>query len=470
MARLYAALAGLIWLAIALGYAQDAASPALPPGHVQSVTCAANAAQSYELYLPAAYAPAKHWPIMYFFDPGGRGRYPIELYKDVAEKYGFIIAGSNNSRNFGGDVSTAINALWLDTHQRLAIDDRRTYASGFSGGARVAGAMAFGCPPCHIAGVIASGAGYPGNFAQASNKDKVLYFFAVGDQDFNWPEVMTIRNQREESGLPYRVRVFPGPHQWALAPVMDEAIAWLTLKGMQSGDVPKDSSFIDRLFQERQVEATVAEKNADAVAQSGAYRSLVSDFAGLKDSREFTEKLATLKQSAALKNALKKEQDQVAEQSRLEQEASSRMRPYLENTADDPISLHNDILQSLKRLSDAADHAKQESQRLVSRRALDDIWVAWIETGQQELESRHYQKAEACFELMSEVRDDPWPVLLLAETYAAAGNKKLGIRNLQEAVKRGLKNRSAVESNERLQLLRTEPEFQKIIDTLQPAP
>ena len=116
---------------------------------------------------------------------------------------------------------------------RLALDEHRTYSSGFSGGARVAGAMALSCPKCQIAGVIAHGAGYPDSKAGAS--DTLLYFFAVGDQDFNWPEVMKIRREREDHGLPYRVSVFSGTHQWAPAAVMEDAIQWLVLKSIQAG-------------------------------------------------------------------------------------------------------------------------------------------------------------------------------------------------------------------------------------------
>jgi hypothetical protein len=73
------------------------------PGQIGDVVCISDAAQSYALYLPSAYGAAKRWPIIYFFDPGGRGRRPLELYKEVAETYGFILAGSNNSRNFSSD-------------------------------------------------------------------------------------------------------------------------------------------------------------------------------------------------------------------------------------------------------------------------------------------------------------------------------------------------------------------------------
>ncbi len=60
--------------------------------------------QTYALYLPSAYAPNKKWPIVYAFDPAARGRMPVELMKDAAEKYGYIVVGSNNSRNGSGKV------------------------------------------------------------------------------------------------------------------------------------------------------------------------------------------------------------------------------------------------------------------------------------------------------------------------------------------------------------------------------
>jgi hypothetical protein len=452
----------LIGFAVLQVVCQAGKEPSLPVGgKIEDVACDADPAQSYALYLPSTYTATKRWPIIYFFDPGGRGRRPLELYKDIAEKYGFVLAGSNNSRNFSADESKSVNAIWQDTHQRLVLDGHLTYASGFSGGARVAGVMALSCLQCQIAGVIAHGAGYPTNWGEA--KDKLLYFFAVGDQDFNWSEVMMVRRQRQQKGLPYRVRVFSGPHQWAPAAVMADAVEWLVLREMRSGDRPLDTAFIDQMLSKMQAEAGGAEKANDAIAQLNAYESLVSDFAGLRDVAESEKKLEALKKSATLKAALKNEQEQIADQSALESEVSTKLHAYMSGTADDDITLGNDLLQSILRLKDQAEHAKNATKRLISRRAFDEVWVAGVESGQQELESRHFATAEACFDLMSKVRNDPWPVLLLAETHASAGNRKRAMRDLQEAVRRGLTDASVIESNDRLQVLKADPEFQKLV-------
>jgi dienelactone hydrolase len=429
-------------------------------GQIVDVTCASDDTQSYALYLPSNYIVAKRWPVIYFFDPGGRGRRPLELYKDIAETYGFILAGSNNSRNFSSDQGKAVNAIWQDTHARLRIDEHRSYASGFSGGARVAGAMALSGRAGQVAGVIAHGAGYPSN---RTSKDDLPYFFAVGDQDFNWPEVINIRREREEQGSPYRVRVYSGRHQWAPGSVMEEAVQYMNLKATQAGNLTADQAFINRLLDKTKVEAADAERRKDPIAQLSAYRALISDFGGLRDVKEATQKLTALQQSPALKVALKSERDQMSEQLKLEQEISQKIASVADNSVADVTALRIDVRQQMGALQDQAKHSKNEQKRLISGRAYSGTFVGAMEDGQQQLAARHFEKAEAYFDLMRQVSDDPWPVLSLADMHAAAGNRKLAIKDLQEAVRRGLKDWAVIESDPQLQGLKSDPDFQKLV-------
>jgi dienelactone hydrolase len=433
------------------------------PGQIVNVVCASDASQSYALYLPSAYTATKRWPIIYFFDPGGRGRRPIDLYKNIAETYGFIFAGSNNSRNFSADESQAVNAIWQDTHVRLSLDGHRVYTSGFSGGARVAGAMALSSPG-QISGVIAHGAGYP--TSRRTPNDKLLYYFAVGDKDFNWQEVITTGHEREKEGLLYRVNVYSGTHQWATVPVMEDAVEWLQVKAMQAGDLPRDNAFIDRQFQALQKRADDAGEKHDALAQLAAYEYMVSDFTGLRDVNQASAKLATLKQSPAVKAALKNEQEQISQQLRIEREISPKLRTYESGDVSDPNALRIEILQAMNGLKDQAAHAKHEEERLVLQRAFQNMMVEGIENGQQEFQAKHFDKAESCFDLMRQISDEPWPALLLAETRAAMGNKKQALKDLRDAVHRGLKDAEVLESDKQLQVLNTEPDFQKLLAEL----
>ena len=124
-----------------------AQNKSIPRGQiVERIEALNDSSQSYALYLPSNYTPDRKWPVLYAFDPGARGRVPVERFKEAAEKYGWIVLGSNNSRNGPWAVSiNAWNAMQTDTHQRFAIDDERMYATGFSGGARAAVRIAIAC-------------------------------------------------------------------------------------------------------------------------------------------------------------------------------------------------------------------------------------------------------------------------------------------------------------------------------------
>ncbi|HEX8290578.1 MAG TPA: hypothetical protein VF570_02405, partial [Pyrinomonadaceae bacterium] len=135
-----------------------APSPAeeLPRGQViERVAARRDPSQTYALYLPSNYTPARRWPIVYCFDPAARGALPARLFAEAAERFGWVVAGSNNSRN--GPVKASLDAaaaMAEDAEARLSLDRGRVYTAGFSGGARQAVLLDFLCRHC-LAGVIA---------------------------------------------------------------------------------------------------------------------------------------------------------------------------------------------------------------------------------------------------------------------------------------------------------------------------
>ena len=337
---------------------------------------------------------------------------------------------------------------------------------GFSGGARVATSLAIHCEPCAIAGVISHGAGYPIT-SPPSEKDRFAYFAFVGDQDFNWPEIMELRQKKEELSAAYKLKVFPGEHQWAPPAIFEEALEWLQLKAMQAGSLPPNQAFIDQLFAKTLKEAEDATAHKDAMAEFEAYRSLAFDFSGLKDVSQYQTKLAAMKASPDLKQAQKKEDEAIAQQRSLTQELSANLTQVGEAGLDTQPSLYSAIVDGMTGLKIKADHAKSEETRLVLLRSFHDLWAQGIEAGQSELENKRFSKAEYYFQLMSTISpNEPWPSLLLAETSAARGDKKRAFKDLHEAVKRGLKNPDAVDKDTNLQSLRSEPEFQEIVAEL----
>jgi dienelactone hydrolase len=205
-----------------------------PRGQVlNKIACLQDAGQSYALYLPAAYQSGRSWPIVYCFDPRGRGGIPVALFKDAAEKYGYIVVGSNNAKNGPWEsILSAMRAFWLDTHARLAIDDKRVYAAGFSGGARAACALGKMLSQT-LAGVIACGAGLP-EWLLPADLVPLPWFGIVGLHDFNFAEMQELARKFSVLGNPWRFEVFSGRHSWPPPDLCLQALEWLELQAKKT--------------------------------------------------------------------------------------------------------------------------------------------------------------------------------------------------------------------------------------------
>src|SRR5262249_44749886 len=125
-----------------------------------TIRCRKSPDQTYALYLPKFYSDENRgdFGLILFFDPGARGKIPVSMYKDLADKYRVILACSNNSRNGPIEASlTAGNAVLDDVLSRFTVNRRFVIVSGFSGGGRTAIDMG----ARNSFGVITCGAAFP---------------------------------------------------------------------------------------------------------------------------------------------------------------------------------------------------------------------------------------------------------------------------------------------------------------------
>jgi dienelactone hydrolase len=441
---------------------------------VASVVCASDPSQSYALYLPSQYSPERRWPIIYAFGPGARGKNAVETYKEAAEKYGYIVAGSNNSKNGPMAPSVAAaEAVWQDTHARLAIDGKRVYVTGLSGGARFATTFALYCATCAVAGVIAHGAGYPQITAKPAN-ESFAYYAAVGDADFNLPELLELRKKKDDQSTQvkdaqFKVKIYPGPHQWAPPAVVEDALEWLELKAMQTGTVKPDAAFVQRLLTQTQAEAAQAEQRGDTMTQYFALRSLAVDFKGLEDVSQFETRLAELKTSKAFRKAAQQERQEIEKQESLEAPVSADISRLAQMPPEEQSAITQRVVSVMTAMrkeakSDRQDHA-------LYARVLSGLFIQGVEAGQAEFRNKRFRQAADYFELMAQAApDQPWPALLLAETRVRQGNKKAAMKALEEAVKRGLKRPETLTQDPELAPLAEEPEFKKIVEGLNQSP
>jgi dienelactone hydrolase len=350
--------AALLELWTAGARAQD-----LPRGTiVEDVKCAADATQSYALYLPPKYSAERTWSVLIAFHPAARGRLMVEKYQAAAEQYGYIVAGSNTSRNGSWAASgAAVQAMSVDLARRFSLDPQRIYLTGMSGGARVAMLVALG--KNNIAGVIASSAGYPDSQPRVSVPFAV--FGTAGTEDFNYIEM---RQLDRKLTTPHHLAVFNGGHTLPPDTVAFDAIEWMELQAMKSGRRARDEALVDRLLEKRRQLTAAATSPTDTVH---LLEALVSDFTGLRDVSAEAARVKDLARQPDVKKGLGRERSADDAEARTLNEIFTLEASLGDETRHDAsLMTLRDRLERLARKANAPEDSAERSQARRMLRAI----------------------------------------------------------------------------------------------------
>ncbi|MBZ5493873.1 MAG: hypothetical protein LAO76_23380 [Acidobacteriia bacterium] len=451
----------ILILAGALSLVAQAQTPA--PGTVHaSVATLADATNSYALYLPSAYSPAKRWPLLLVFDPFARGEVSVKLFHEAAEKYGFIVVGSNNSRNFE-DPSAAIRVLWADVKERYAIDPRRIYTAGLSGGARVASTVALACRNC-IAGVIANSAGLP-NGATLPGPDVSDWFLVAGTTDFNYPEQLHLKESFDARKVVSRFVVYDGPHNWMPKGFAERALAWLQLRAMVKGIAPLDKEFVTQQFESRMAEALAEQKSGDVLAAERAYREIAQDFSTFRDVKPQLALAKSLAESAEFHKAKKNEKAALELQDEVTKKIGNLVAG-INQGADQ----RNDFFSQLESAVNDAYRDKQESSNPARRQAIErglaSAFAYAAETGQQAMLKKDFISAKSMFQAGEIIQpESAWASYLSATACAQLGEKKPALQELKKALEKGMTSAKALD-DAAFDRIREEQGFKEIVASL----
>jgi len=423
-----------------------------------SVPVAAQPTNNYALYLPSAYSPAKRWPLILIFDPFARGEVSVKLFHDAAEKYGFILVGSNNSRNFE-DPSAAIRLLWAEIKEHYAVDPRRIYTAGLSGGARVASSVALACKTC-IAGVIANSAGLP-NGATPPAPEVSEWFLAAGTTDFNYTEVVHLKETFETRHVVSRFVVFDGPHNWMPKEFADRALAWFQLRAMVKGVIPMDKEFVAAQFDSRLAEAQAEQKAGDVLAATRAYGEIAQDFSKVRDVKEQESLAKTLAVSEEARKARKTEKEAL----KLQDETAHKIGDLVAGLAQG-----QDIrTQYIEQLNSVVNEANDEQRRASNpamkqaiARGVASAFAFAVESGQQMMLKKNPILARNLFQACEIIQpESAWASYLVATAEAELGLKKQAIEELKKAMEKGMTSATALD-DKAFDRIRDDAEFKEL--------
>ena len=307
----------------------------LPEGGIihEKIPCLHHPELSYALYVPLSLTTPGHndtssvaghplqingdgtrvtWPLLLAFDPQGNGAVPVTLYRELAEKYGFILLGSNDSKNglSQEQISHILSGMFEEIHTRFPVDTSHLYVMGFSGGARVAvlAAMMYS----GVKSVIGCGAGFP----QGSQPPlyKFDYFGFIGAADFNLNEMMELDEMLNIMKMRHLIATFNGGHAWPPAKNMEDAVQWNLLNAMKDRRSIKNELQIRQILDSFNERIDSARKENRLIEAASLCREASQFAAGLASIEVFDKKLHRMeqlpgykKQMARHQNILKKE-------------------------------------------------------------------------------------------------------------------------------------------------------------------
>ena len=385
---------------------------------------------------------------------GGERVIPL-VYTKAGDSY--LVAGSNNSHNGAWKPEAdAAQAMFLDTHTRLAIDNHRIYFAGFSGGARLASSLAERCN-C-AAGVLLNGAGFSPSWPPGPEATFSV-FSAVGTLDFNYPEVEDLDAKLEVLRYSHALRRFDGPHQWAPANVMDEALAWFRLLSMKEGREERDVAFIKAQAAEAEKRAKNLELAADPYGSWKEYRQAAATFDGLGEASLFRERAVRMAGEKAVRGGAKREQADSQEQSRLSAGIAAGLAALCRETRNGA-DARSDVERQIAELRSRAENEKNPQRLRVAKRALAGIFVEAMEMGQERLDAQDISHARICFELAANADPDSiWALRQVAAARALDDDPKGALDALRRAKKKS-QDLSAFSA-----WLTDEPAFAKLRET-----
>ncbi len=431
---------------------------------IDTVRCLQDSTHSYALYLPTYYSPDQIWPVVYIFEPAARGALPVDSFRQGAERYGYILAASNVSRNGPMENNfAAADILLNDVRTRFAIDHKRQYYSGFSGGARAATAQAQRQP--NSAGVIACGAGFPAHVEyHPSAESNFVYLALVGIRDLNYREVHALRPRLQDWKIPHRIKAFDAGHQWPPDTLLTEALAWLDLQAMKQGDKEIDQTFIHTQAQKRQATIDRALQAENWLAAANAYRQYLADFQDLVVLQETEAAFRQLEQDKEYRKASKQAKLWQGKEAKRKAALKAAAEPlyYPTFTTDSLRRWWQKEIQTLQKMERSKNIAKSE----MAARLLNWITVISVEWGRGQMRGEAFESAREYFRLGVKVNPNNFYFhYLLAQAQSALKDRSAALTTLRQAVALGLPDRKWLD-HPAFDPLRTQNEFVELRKSL----
>ena len=201
--------------------------------------------ETFAVYLPSNFEVSKPWPALFVMDMKGRGRQAISIFREAAEKEGYLVIGSNDVND---SVSLAENVkrvarLFRSATTLLPIHKNRAYTGGIGDGARFASVL----PSIFskFEGVLSCGAAL-GNAEVVSAKNPFHFIGVVSTMDYSYVDLLVDEKLLNTLKIPNQIIVFEGDTTMPRTEDLATALQFFTLSAIPKGHAATNEQYIQQ--------------------------------------------------------------------------------------------------------------------------------------------------------------------------------------------------------------------------------
>ncbi len=395
---------------------------------------------TYSCYIPSGHEENKKFPVIILLDPHADGKLPLEKYKNLAEKFKFILVGSHSTKN-GMEIDQSIQVvidLINEAQYVLPGLPGQITVAGFSGGAKVA--LLTSNSVGGLNSVIYCGASLPA----ASLKINTPAMGIAGQYDMNYTEVRNFNYSLSVVGIDHALVEWKGKHEWPDSSAFIHAFYWNIFTSMKNKSSSKNDSIILE-FKSMMHKKIEQEKNV--LVKSELLQEEIEMLTNLSSTDESKNKLSALNKSAEFKNAFSKFSETMKKEDEMK-------KLYIKSFEEKDIVWWSDQVRRLNV------DVRNES----NRRILGYISLASWTYSTKALAANNNSFAFKALQIykLSDPENSEQPYLM-ACLYAKNNMNDSAIFYLNESFKLGLNDKNKVESEKDLSTLHTRNDYQEIV-------
>lgn len=428
--------------------------------------------QQYALYLPSAYPAGAErvWPVLFVLDPRGRGVPGIERFLPAAERHGFIVVSSYQSRSdtWASVTANALQALLKDAELRFRMDKRRLYLAGMSGTAHAAWRLAQQLGD-HAAGVIGCVGGVQEETQGPPGEATFAYYGISAPADFNYQETLRLERHMLEAGIDHRIDFFDGTHGWSPPEHTNRALDWMQLQAVRRGLASPDETLIESELQQA---LDAIESASDPLERARRLSDLVRDFSGLSDVAGPAVELAKLERSPAYR-ARRKQEEKLAK--REETYYRTRMAAWLRDMQSlgsrAPTLAESKVALQLESLRERAADSTSAPEANSARRILESLYTTVAFSLPQSFGGiDQADRAARSLEVAAEIYPRrPMVYWSLASIYASTGQEERAFEALRRATSLGWVDLDRLKTDPTWNPIRQSPEWAELVASVEQA-